>query len=170
MTWTETAELVWTLEAFDPETGLATIDGAIFGRPANREVPRDQLRVHTEVSEPRRPTEISLIAAPLAANETLTRPKHRAQSTDHLRPVKPRRVCCLKSYKRRYARKKALAAASEQLREEIRSSGFILDGGLPGSDEYARLRVLRRFDVVLKSRPTPEQPVTVDPAPFPALL
>lgn len=50
---------------------------------------------------------------------------------------------------------------NERLREEIRRSGFIMTDGLPGDDEYARLRVPRRFDVVLKARPTAENPVTV---------
>ena len=169
VTWTETAGLVWTLVALDPETGLAKIDGAIFGQPANHDVPLSQLRVNVEASEPRGHIEIAPIAEPSVASDA-----PRPQATNHLRPERPKRLLeealddvlfsqpCLESYKKRYARKRDLAAAGDQLREEIRRRGFIMDGGLPGSDEYARLRVLRRFDVVLMSRPTPEQPVTVD--------
>lgn len=174
VTWTETAGLVWSLVALDPKTGLAKIDGAIFGQPANHDVPLSQLRVHVEASEPRGHIEIAPIAEPSVASDA-----PRPQATNHLRPETPKRLLeevlddvlfsqlCLESYKKRYARKRGLAAAGHQLREEIRRRGFIMDGGLPGSDEYARLRVLRRFDVVLMSRPTPDQPITVDRLHFP---
>jgi hypothetical protein len=177
VTWNETGPLVWSLDEFDEETGQATISGVIFEQPATRTVSIDQLQVCAEDPKP--------FAAPIVEgpDNPRTPPASRdigVQPTEHLRPITPRRAldellddvlfspACLAAYGRRYAAGVSGAALNERLREEIRRKGFIMRRGLPGGDEYARLRVPRRFDVVLKARPTPESPVTVNELHFPA--
>jgi hypothetical protein len=179
VTWSATAGLVWTLESLDEQTCLATIVGSIFGQPASRVVPIGQLQVHVDELELPIPVEISLLDAPPSAPES-SQHSRRPQTREHLRPVKPRRALdemlddvlfspsCVQAYKQRYARNASPTAANELLREEIRRAGFIMDGGVRGSDEYARLRVPHRFDVVLNAHPTVEQPITVNGLYFPA--
>ena len=74
----------------------------------------------------------------------------------------------LQSYGRRYAPGVLGPALNECLRHDIRGNGFIVDGGLIGSGEYARVRVRGRFDVVLKRRPSAEDPVVVSGLDFAA--
>lgn len=179
VTWAATAGLVWSLTEVDAEAALATIDGVVFDQPTSRTVPMNQLRVHVELSEPHRPTDIAIAESPSPVSERLAGPERQDPSTGHLRPVKPRRAldellddvlfseACLRAYRKRYASSQSLAAAGEQLLDEIRRRGFIMEGGRPGSNEYARLRVLGRFDVVLDVHPTPEQPITVEELHYP---
>jgi hypothetical protein len=75
---------------------------------------------------------------------------------------------CLESYGRRYARGVTGAALNERLREEILRKGYVMRDDLPSPSEFARLRVPHRFDVILKTRPTAEHPVTVNGLYFPA--
>jgi len=180
VTWSATAGLVWTLESIDEQTDRGTISGSVFGQPASRVVPIGQLQVHVDELEPRIPAEISLLDTPPSSPEPSPQYDRRPQTRDHLRPVKPKRALdemlddvlfspsCVQAYKQRYARNASPAAANALLREEIRRAGFIMDGGVRGSDEYARLRVPHRFDVVLHAHPTVEQPITINGLYFPA--
>jgi hypothetical protein len=180
VTWVETAGLVWTLETLDEEAGLGTLTGAIFEQPMRRVVPLSTLRVHLEEPSWQRPAEVPRLGPTVSSRAELTRSADRFATTDHLRPEKPRRVLdellddvlftteCVQGYARRYASNASTAAATDLLREEIRRDGFIMAGGLPGWSEYARLRVLRRFDVILNTHPTADQPARITRLYFPA--
>jgi hypothetical protein len=173
--WTETGTIVWTLEALDQKSGEATIRGLIFAQPKTRTVPVEQLELHVEEQPQGGP---SPFVEGILGGDDLDQARHDLESPREparasLRPEKPRRElevllenvlfsnACLDAYRRRYAGRLSGQALLNSLRDEILRSGFIMDGGLPRSGEYARLRVPKRFDVVLRTCPTADEPVTI---------
>ncbi len=173
--WTETGTIVWTLEALDPKSGEATIRGLLFAQPKTRTVPIKQLELHVEEQPQGGP---SPFVEGILGGDDLDHARHDLESQTgparaSLRPEKPRRElevllenvlfsnACLDAYRRRYAGRLSGQALLNSLRGEILRSGFIMDGGLPGSGEYARLRVPKRYDVVLRTCPTADEPVTI---------
>ena len=177
----ETGPLEWSLDNLNENDRDATISGVIFGQPTTRTVTIDQLRVCAGEPEPRSPVVDALVedSAPTIEGASAW-PAGSAHATELLTPEKPRRELdetlddilfsanCLEAYGRRYARGITGAALNERLRDEIRLKGFLVLGGAPGSDEYARLCVPSRFDVILKERPTAEEPVSIEGLYFPA--
>jgi len=175
VTWKETGPLSWTVDALDKDSGRAAIRGAIFEQPMERSVSLDELELcpsgEPELDEP---TILDALDDPSAEIDVpASRFQDQASSTDRLRPEKPRRQLdellddilfsprCLAAYSRRYAQGVRGPSLNEHLRDEIRRKGFVIAGGVRGSGEYARLRVPRRFDVVLRERPSPEEPASV---------
>jgi hypothetical protein len=173
--WDEGVGLEWTVRAVDEERREATIATKIFGRPDTRTVAVDRLQVRVAAARPvvdrarrsqRRPPAVALP------------PGHADDAGERLRPVKPRRELdelmddvlftptCLRQYDRQLGSGEA-DSANERLREELRRSGFIVRDELCGN-EYARVRVLGRFDIVLPTRPAVDAPVYIDQLHIPA--
>ena len=172
VTLEETGDLLWTVDAVDDERSTATISTVIFERPDSRTVARDRLQVRGKPSQrvSRRSTE-----------RPSSRPSFDAEdaAVERLRPIAPRREldelmddvlftrACLRDYDRRLGAGRR-GPAVERLREEVRRSGYLLRGRqLPGN-EYARVRIDGRFDIVLARKPTPEEPLTITGLYFPA--
>jgi hypothetical protein len=163
----QTGELAWTVVAIDEDAGEATIVTEIFGQPDTRTAALDSLQVR--VPEPPLPAP-SLPAPKAHASDASGETAEEAVA--RIRPVTPRReldelmddvlftLACLEQYARRLG-SCTPGVANERLRDEVRRAGFILrDENAAG--EYARIRVLGRFDIVLPHHPSPETPVHVD--------
>jgi hypothetical protein len=178
--WRKTREVLWTVQHVDRELDQATISGVIVGQARREIVPLDQLEVRPEDSGPFDVPPTFLAVAPDERDSAVPRSLGSGvQPNESLRPEKPRRELdelmddlhfsegCLREYGRRLARGVPRRALIDHLREEVRRNGWLMEGGLPVSGEYARVRVERRFDIVLKVRPTPDHPVTVEGLHFP---
>ena len=153
VTWEETAGVIWTVTAVDDAAGTATITGELLSRAQIHVVPQDQVTVVHRPTPPKR----RLPPKPPTAINGDERRKP-AEPDRPLQPDRPRRKLdelldaliftpkCLDEYRRRCAPKTDRADLADALREEIRRKGYVVSGRTP---ECARLRVERRFDVVI---------------------
>jgi hypothetical protein len=166
----EKGDLDWTVDDVD-EDDQARLSTEIYGRPQTRSVPVDEaevrvrLRAHSEAVSAQSGAERREVGV---GREVAGDGEAAAE---RLRPVTPRREldelmddvlfteACLKDYDRRLGSNDR-GSSSDRLREEVRHSGFILREDL-GPREYARIRVLGRFDIVLADPPTAGEPVTI---------
>jgi hypothetical protein len=178
VTWTEYEGLEWKVVATDRRWGTATIRTRILGQLTTRRVDAAELRVLGDAPPPppssevlRYLAEISPAGGPRSdsgADEVRSDSRHR-----DLAPVRPRRrldellddlyfpPACLDSYARRYGLRARRTALFEQLRDEIRMHGHVIDARR-GAKHYATIEVPGRFHIVLPRLPTPEKPVTVN--------
>lgn len=168
--------LQWTVEAIDGER--ATLRSKIFGRPSTRKATIAQLQVH---EEPGRGQLVYFSGEKDAQAGGDVEHDEMRWAAEHLSPQRPKRDLdrildqlvfsqgCLRIYRRRLAPDlKGEEAVAERLRQEIRHKGYLVRGEeLPGP-ERARLRVRRRFDIVLNSLPPPDEAVMVNWIHFPA--
>lgn len=166
--WRQTGDIVWTVESVTGDA--ATVTGQLFGKPVSKTVPMSELEVRPLVILPGSD-------APIVVRDR--RPQDRADidcatSREQFAPERPRREldlllddvlfspACLDGYRRSFARGMHGPGLAERLREEIRTRGYVVLGGAPGSGEYARLRVAHRFDVILLRKPSPEDPIKIE--------
>lgn len=164
--------LLWTVEAIRGQT--ASLGTTIFGRPSARQVAIADLQVH---HEPARPQVIRLLDND--KSETEDRLDKERWAALNLRPEQPKRdldrildqlvftQACLGIYRRRLAPSLKGSSVAEELREEIRRKGFLMQGDEVPGPEYARLRVWGRFDIVLKALPIKDEAVMIDRLHFP---
>lgn len=169
--WKATGGLIWNLK--DLASGEATIEGSVFEQPVTRTVDKADLQLAPdETSKEGWDVERSFVRDPHTHQSSL--PLSQDDAVQKLRPIKPRRELdelmddvlfsplCLRTYRRRFAPHLRGLAVNNELRDEIRRKGFLTETRQGQEHEFARIRVPGRFDVVLKSRPTPEHPVAVD--------
>jgi hypothetical protein len=176
VTWTGAGPLVWTLDGISEPDRAATIRGVILEQPQTRTVPLSELQIYAV--EPDAPESVAVPALVGVDGVTDGSPGCLADVRPHveqLLPISPRREIdellddllfspgCLAEYGRRYARGVTGPALNDRLRDEIRRSGFVAHGH---GGVYASVRVLRRFDVVLRARPTPDEPIEIDALSF----
>jgi hypothetical protein len=169
--------LRWTVTAI--ENGQARLRSEIFGRPATREVEIGRLQVYEESGRGQfvyLPGEeeagVSVEDAALDEKQWVA---------EHLSPKRPKRELdrildqlvfsqeCLRIYQRRLApHLKGIEGVADHLRQEIRHKGYLVRGEELRGSEYARLRVRKRFDIVLNSPSPPDEAVMVNWIHFPA--
>lgn len=165
-------ELRWTIEAIDAERGEATITTPIFGQPQTKTVPLNAMTV----CEERRPWMPRSLALPVEAKPPKSAkpvpprrqqpqpPTHRlAKPTDTFMERLIFTPPCLAEAKKRLGLNQRDPA--EQLREEVRRDGVLLKRG---HDEYIRVRVPKRFDIVFTERPGEGELVDMDRLRYPA--
>jgi len=167
----ETAGVIWTVTAVDDRAGTATITGELLSRAQTHVVPKDQVTVVHRSTPPKR----RLPPKPPSPINGDERPAP-AEPDRPLQPDRPRRKLdelldalifsptCLDEYRRRCAPKTARAELADGLREEIRRKGYVVSGWTP---EYARLRVERRFDVVIPKMTGEEDVIRIERLHYP---
>jgi hypothetical protein len=169
--------LRWTVAAI--EGGRARLQSEIFSRPVTREVGMGRLQVY---EEPGRGQLVYLIGERKAGTSVKDAALDEKQwVAEHLSPERPKRELdrildqlvfsqgCLRIYQRRLAPhlKGKEGVVADRLRQEIRHKGYLVRGEELRGSEYARLRVRKRFDIVLNSPPPPDEAVIVDWIHFP---
>lgn len=158
----------WTVREVHDERDEVTVATTMFDRPQVLTVPIDSLRIRVE---PARGSAPDLGHLPKVTRVATTAVDPAQEAAERLRPVAPRREldelmeeilfseACLRDYDRRLRRVGA-GSANERLREEVRRRGYI-DFDDIGPNEFGRIRVPRRFDIVLRARPTADDPVWI---------
>jgi hypothetical protein len=168
----DAGDWIWTVDAIDDELGEARISTRIFEQPHTRTVALEMLRVRVERA---RRTPVRDDRSPARTSELC---ESAESAAERLRPITPRRELdelmddvlftpgCAREYDRRLGGGVS-GPAIERLREEVRRDGYIVRDE-PGGNEYARVRVRGRFDIVLPRMPTADAPVTVKGLYYPA--
>jgi hypothetical protein len=169
--WEKTAGVIWTVTAVDDVAGTATITAELLSRAQTHVVPQDQVTV---VHRPTPPQPKLPPKPPSAMNGDGRREP--AEPDRPLQPDRPRRKLdelldtliftpkCLDEYQRRCARKTDRADLADALRAEIRHRGYVVRGRAP---EYARLRVERRFDVVIPEMTGEDEVIRIERLHYP---
>ncbi|MGZ4218688.1 MAG: hypothetical protein ACXVH1_24130 [Solirubrobacteraceae bacterium] len=169
--WKQTGEIVWKVDSIDGDAAVMT--GELFGKATTKTVPLGELEVRPVMITPAEP-----LLPPRRTGVPRTRADREA-GRDEVAPDRPRRELdqflddiifsprCLDAYSRRFAPGVRGAAINDRLRDEIRHRGYVVRRGDQGAGEFARIRVDRRFDIVLHEQPTAEHPVSVDGLWFP---
>ena len=166
--WSQTGDIVWIVESVTGDEAVMT--GELFGKPVSKTVPMSELEVRPLVIPPEPD-------APIVVRDRRTEDQPEIDSAtlrEQITPEHPRRdldvllddilfsMACLDGYRRRLARGMHGRALLPHLREEIRTRGYVIWDVTPGSGEYARLRVERRFDVILLRKPSSEDPIKIE--------
>ena len=168
----------WTVDELNEKEGQATISTVMVEQKTTQTVPLDQLEVRLEEPPSAPPfeavlNELSRDGQPEDSGDSTAALDAEAWVAENLRPEKPRRAVdtmldgilfspgCLSAYRRRYALHLSGTALSEHLIDTIRGKGSVIFPESPETREYARIRVPGRFDVVLNSSPTGDEPVIV---------
>ena len=173
VTWSQSGPVIWKVARLDGRA--AVIEAVLLGTPQSANVPLAELRVALDLTGGRRED-------PVEPAHLVNEPSGPVISdSSALAPIKPRRELdellddvlfsrrCLEQYGRRSSRRVASGEeALTRLREELRLRGYLADPPADRGNEYRRIRVDGRFDVILPHRPTPERPVNIDSLYFPA--
>lgn len=161
-----TGDVVWTVTSI--EGPIATVSSELFTRPWTSIVPLEDLEVKPIVRERAAKIEVDpiipapdlVIAVPIPQPHKFTPQKPRRELDEVLDGLIFTRGC-LGVYQQRLAPKVSWRTVNETLRTEIRSRGDILRNGYGGPVEqmacYGRVRVERRFDVVLERKPARDE-------------
>jgi hypothetical protein len=170
--WTQTGEIRWTVREIDPEGGRAVLGGTLLSRKQETEAALAELSpappVPDHPAQSGRPTRSSARTEPLSAEA-----KRRGQaarrsapdSSDPLEGLIDRLIFtpeCLERYRQRFARRAGPGTASERLRRELLESGRLIRPHKRTPNEYLRVRVPKRFDVVLYESPAEAECVFVN--------
>jgi hypothetical protein len=173
VTWRQSSEWIWTVEAINEDGATADITTTLFESPRAATALIHELRLVQRPSDsfPDGRSDSRQCEPPLPTeNDQL------ASIRDKLAPVKPRRQldelmdgivftnACADQYRRRFAPRLDLPAAHERLREEIRRDGYFT---APARSEFRRIRIPGRFEVVIHTRPSNEDVVKVQRLSFP---
>jgi hypothetical protein len=165
--WPEkSGELRWKLVAIDSEKGTAQLKGQVFGQAqSHRDVPMEALErpstedlgswendVEEPEDEPEGDDDETGDFDGLATEETgfdlpedfLPRLMERATFGRGL----------LDRYRGRWARKNSRKSAADQLRQEILRRGKVFRRRRRGADEYVRIRVGRRYELIVPESPS----------------
>lgn len=162
VTWKPTGELLWCVVSID-EADIAEIRTTLFDQEAVRAVPATSLRVTTperpRLADEPPPDRLRLLAnttQDAARTSTSDSPSARRTATgvDGLLEDIVFSPECVEFYRRRLARDISRSAAADHLRDEVRRKGT-LARVRPASEEYIRIRVPGRFEIVLHERPVP---------------
>lgn len=173
VTWAPSGALQWHVQAID-RNGAARIRTELFEQDTVRTVPLAELRVAP--LEPRETGGTPLLS--LLSEEQVTPVEQTVQRVPDSPPTSdadvsgPRRPVdaflddllftaeCLAFYRRRFAPTVPSRSVAEHLRDELREHGHLVRVR-PANEEYIRIRVAGRFDVVLPERPEYGQTLTV---------
>jgi hypothetical protein len=156
--WTQTLGSRFTVLSVDPGRGIAWIEGVVMGMIERFDAPVSELSpfeppaltvFDSEVEERLgdRLPEVRTHRIPLTGKPPSV------ESTEPDEDVIDRLVFspnCIRFYRQRFARRCDLRRAEEQLRSELQKAKRLRRHP---RREYLRLRVQRRFDVVLSKRP-----------------
>jgi hypothetical protein len=171
-----TADVVWTIRQLHPSASNpveATIESELFGQPQSKRVPvADLAPAHRQACDEQALTP-SFVAELRQPPARPARPPHGKSGLTAIRPEAPVRELdailaavdfsprCLGIYRNYYAPDVSWRRSGEALREEIRRSGYV-DPDYEGSAGTMRIRVRKRFDIVLDHHPSDTAPCTVD--------
>lgn len=169
--WAATGDLVWTVQQIDADRSQATLNTVIMQRATTQTVALAELEVRP--LEPSRPLDEDLVATRIHV-ERIARDDAPAPPEEHgsRAPDKPQRELealldgvlfsrrCLDQYRSWFGRDLAGSEVGERIRDEIRRRGYVYHEN--GADEYARLRVEWRFEVVLPRDPRHDDAILID--------
>jgi hypothetical protein len=172
--WTQSGTAIWKLVRLEAQ--IATIKTVLMGTPQTAQAPVSELVLAQE--QPRE--QVGHLAGLSDTRDARRAPAPTVPASSLLAPIKPRRELdqllddvlftqrCVEQYTRRSGGGPGGLDALDRLRSELRLRGYLIDPPQGHGNEYRRIRVDGRFDVILRQRPTPEQPITIDTLYFPA--
>lgn len=165
--WKATGEIVWRVESIHGAS--ATLTGELLSRPRRETAKLQDLEVRPDVIHPTQTSTLTSTESP---------PTVMTPTVKSIAPIKPQRQLdevmdsimfdqrALRAYQKRFERSAKTSEIEGKLRAEIRGRGYLEFEEIP-EREWSRIRVERRFDIVLARKPSPDDPLWIDRLAFP---